>query len=108
MDFSSLTSTALAEPTTVDYFTFTTGVKAESIKQENASYAADEVTFEKQVSLTTGKVAVADGVALDEFDTLATENNSVAKHVFTLTAGTYHLGGSGGGAYVYDLLVSLA
>ena len=159
MDFSSLTSTALTEPTTVDYFTFTTGVKAESIKQENASYAADEVTFEKQVSLTTGKVAVADGVAsnsisftveegktatvtvyaaaksgktvslkvldaageavtvsnltkdgvaLDAFDTLATENNSVAKYVFTLTAGTYHLGGSGGGAYVYDVLVSLA
>ena len=46
-----------------------------------------------------------DGVSQSAFTTLKTTDNSVEKFVFTLQAGTYYLGGSGGGAYIYKLVV---
>lgn len=48
-----------------------------------------------------------DGVAVAAFDTLLQTNNSVEKYTFELQAGTYYLGGTAGGAYVYGLTVGL-
>lgn len=153
LDYSGLSS-ALEAPTQFGFFNLTNNVKKESVKlTAGASYAADSLTFDSQVSLTKGKVTTEangisftveagktatvtvyaaqksdkatslnvldasgatvtvsnltkDGVALDNFDTLST--TQVEKYVFTLGAGTYHLGGAGGGAYVYGISVSLA
>lgn len=48
-----------------------------------------------------------DGVAIEEFDALPYDVNQVVKYEFTLTAGTYYIGGSGGGAYIYQISVTL-
>ena len=154
LDFAAL-GDALTEPTAFgDFFTLTINVKSESVKLTGgASYEADGLTFNKQISLTKGKVTTTEngisftveagktatvtvyaaqksdksttlkvldssgstvtvsnltknGQALDAFDVLS--KTVVEKYVFTLGEGTYHLGGAGGGAYVYGMSVSVA
>ena len=154
LDYAAL-GDALTEPTAFgDFFTLTINVKAESVKLAGgASYEADGLTFNKQISLTKGKVTTTEngisftveagktatvtvyaaqksdksttlkvldssgsavtvsnltknGQALDAFDVLS--KTVVEKYVFTLGEGTYHLGGAGGGAYIYGMSVSVA
>lgn len=64
--------------------------------------------LDDNASAVTVSYLTKDGVSIDSFDALSPSANSVTKYVFTLTAGSYHLGGTSGGAYVYDVLVSLA
>ncbi|MBQ9707528.1 MAG: bacterial Ig-like domain-containing protein [Clostridia bacterium] len=45
------------------------------------------------------------GVAAEAFDTLPIDK--VHKYEFTLSAGTYHIGGAGGGAYIYGMSVTV-
>ena len=63
----------------------------------------------KVMNADAEEVAVAglmiNGVAADAFDTLPT--TSVSKYEFTLAEGTYYIGGSAGGAYVYGMKVAL-
>ena len=63
----------------------------------------------KVMNTAAEEVAVAglmiNGVAADAFDTLPT--TSVSKYEFTLAEGTYYIGGSAGGAYVYGMKVAL-
>ena len=154
LDFAAL-GDALTEPTAFgDFFTLTINVKSESVKlADGASYEADGLTFNRQISLTKGKVTTTEngisftveagktatvtvyaaqksdksttlkvldssgstvtvsnltknGQALEAFDVLS--KTVVEKYVFTLGEGTYHLGGAGGGAYVYGMSVSVA
>ena len=62
LDFSTLDGT-LSGDTVFGFFTLTNKVKKESVKLEGgASYAADSLTFDKQISLTGGKVQLSSGV----------------------------------------------
>lgn len=145
-----------AETALDDFFSVVAGekegagtVKVENSKITNAGYAADELTFAQQISLTSGKVSTSNngikfvvdkeatvviyaaqksgktatlsvlgsdgtaatisglkinGTGADAFNTLPT--TEVAKYEFTVAAGTYYIGGSAGGAYLYGLTVT--
>ncbi len=158
-EIATISGNKLEENFDIDgFFTATLGVKSESIKITGANYAADGLTFTgKQVSLTSGKAQISDGVwknticftvaegktakviiyaaqktdkttklvvlnndgtavslsdlkingtAATAFDTLPTVA-AANKYEFTLPAGTYHIGGAGGGPYIYGITVEL-
>ena len=63
------------------------------------------VVFNADKTAATVSGLKIDGVEADAFNTLPT--TSVSKYEFALAEGTYHIGGSGGGAYVYGMNVTL-
>ena len=159
LDFSELEKTTLAEDIACgEFFTITYNSKIAGIQSDmtDPTYTADGLVFDRQISMTNGKVQCADGVwkhsvsftvaegqtakvvvyaaqkieksvklkVLNEsaeevvpsdikvdgslagaFDLLPI--GSISKYEFTLSAGTYHIGGSAGGAYIYGMSVTV-
>ena len=72
-----------------------------------AAQKSDKTTNLKVIDTEGNEVTVSnlliDGVAADAWNTLPTDK--VSKYEFNLPAGTYYLGGAGGGAYVYQVNV---
>ena len=99
--------------TTASFLPLTTAATAKNKTATVTVYAAqksDKSTTLKVINAEGADVTVSnltkDGAALAEFDVLS--KTVVEKYVFTLSAGTYYLGGAGGGAYVYGISVSVA
>ena len=74
-------------------------------------YAAQKSDKSTNLSIidAEGKGAVISGLTIDgtaatAFDVLP--KDKVSKYEFTLSAGTYNIGGAGGGAYIYGLTVT--
>ena len=90
------------------FFTVPAGQQAKVVLY--AAQKADKTTSLKVMNAAGETVAVAnlliDGASADAFNTLPT--TAVSKYEFTLAEGTYHIGGAGGGAYVYGMKVTLS
>lgn len=74
-----------------------------------AAEKSDKQTTLKVMNEAGETVTISDlkinGGAADAFDTLPIDK--VHKYEFTLSAGTYHIGGAGGGAYIYGMSVTV-
>ena len=74
-----------------------------------AAEKSDKQTTLKVMNEAGETVTISDlkinGAAADAFDTLPIDK--VQKYEFTLSAGTYHIGGAGGGAYIYGMSVTV-
>lgn len=90
------------------FFTVPAGQQAKVVLY--AAQKADKTTSLKVMNAAGETVAVSnlliDGASADAFNTLPT--TAVSKYEFTLAEGTYHIGGAGGGAYVYGMKVTLS
>lgn len=89
------------------YFTVEEGKTATVViyaaqKSDKSTSLAVMDSSQNKVTVTNLKI---DGVASDSFDTLPT--TYVSKYEFTLTAGTYYIGGAGGGPYIYGMSVTI-
>ena len=101
----SLTSGKATTATNAIVFTVPEG-KAATVTLVAAAKSDKTISF-KILNADGAEVVPADlaigGVAAAGWDTLPIDTANT--YTFTLEAGTYHLGGSGGGAYVYALSV---
>lgn len=106
----SLTGGKVTSSTNGIQFTVAEGKTAKvvvyaAVKVEKASGNVTILAVDGNNQKVTVSGIKINGVSAEEFDVLsATE---VKKYEFTLAAGTYNIGGSGGGAYIYGLTVTI-
>lgn len=100
----SLTSGKASTSTNAIKFTITKNAKVVIYAAEKSGKSVTLSVLDSEGKAATITDLTIDGVSATAFDTLST--TAIEKYEFELAAGTYYLGGSGGGAYIYGLTVT--